>query len=83
MPTPRTILTPTSRRLVAGLLVATGALLVIAFSLQLYVLLYNWRRLGILSGGPLAWVLLGLAAGALTSYLGWRVGLHRPQPLGK
>ena len=83
MPTPRTILTPVSRRLVAGLLVATGALLIIAYSLRLYVLLYNWRTLGILGGGPLAWVLLGVAAGALTSYVGWRVGLHRPTPLGK
>jgi hypothetical protein len=65
---------------VAGLLVAAGALLLIGYALQLYVLLYEWRRLGILGNGPLLQVLIGLAAGALTCYVGWRVGLHRSAP---
>lgn len=76
-PPSRTILTPVSRRLVAGLLIAAGFLLVIGYSLQLYVLLYDWRALGILGAGPLTRTLLGLGAGALTSYAGWRVGLYR------
>lgn len=76
-PSSRTILTPASRRLVAGLLIAAGALLLIGYALQLYVLLYDWRRLGVLGSRPLGVVGLGLLAGALTSYLGWRVGLHQ------
>lgn len=79
-PTSRTILTPVSRRLVAGLLVAAGALLLIGFALQLYVLLYDWRTLGVLGSQPLTRVLLGLLTGMLTSYLGWRVGLHQGPP---
>ena len=80
-PSSRTVLTPTSRRLVAGLLIAAGALLIMGYALQLYVLLYDYRRLGVLGGGPLAQVLVGLAAGCLTCYVGWRVGLHRQPPL--
>ena len=77
-PTSRVILTPASRRIVAGLLIAAGVLLLIGYTLQAYVLLYDWRRLGILGTGPLLKVLLGLATGALAIYVGWRVGLHRP-----
>ena len=68
----RTILSPLSRRLVAGLLIAAGILLIIAQLLRVYVLAVSWR------GGPsiesAAGVALGLGAGALTSYLGWRIG---------
>jgi hypothetical protein len=77
-PTSRTILTPSSRRLVAGLLIAAGVLFMIGYALQLYVLLYNWRRLGVLGTGPLTKTILGLCVGAVTNYVGWRVGLHRP-----
>ena len=77
-PTSRTILTPASRRVVAGLLIAAGVLFMIGYALQLYVLLYDWRRLGVLGAGPLTKTLIGLSAGALTNYAGWRVGLHRP-----
>jgi len=73
-PSSRTVLTPASRRLVAGLLIAAGILLVIGQALRLYVLLYEWRALGVLGAGPLAGVLLGLGAGVLTSYAGWRTG---------
>lgn len=73
-PSSRTILSPASRRMVAGLLIAAGILLVIAELLRLYVLLYDWQRLGILGAAPLAGVLLGLGAGGLTSYAGWRIG---------
>ena len=62
--------------MVAGLLIAAGILLVIGELLRLYVLLYSWHTLGVLSGQPLVGVLLGLGAGALTSYAGWRVGLR-------
>lgn len=79
-PTSRTVLTPASRRIVAGLLIAAGALLLIGYALQLYVLLYQWRQLGILGSAPLLRVLAGLGAGSLTSYIGWRVGLHRSAP---
>lgn len=79
-PTSRTILTPASRRLVAGLLIAAGFLLLVGYALQLYVLLYDWHKLGILGSGPLLRVLVGLGVGALTSYIGWRVGLHRSAP---
>ena len=60
--------------MVAGLLIAAGILLIIGELLRLYVLLFNWRTLGVLGAGPLAGVLLGLGAGLLTSYAGWRVG---------
>ncbi|RZK18003.1 MAG: hypothetical protein EOO56_16940 [Hymenobacter sp.] len=76
-PSTRTVLTPASRRMVAGLLIAAGALLLMGYALQLYVLLYDWRKLGVLGSQPLGMVALGLLAGALTSYLGWRVGLHQ------
>ena len=52
----------------------------LGYALQLYVLLYDYRKLGILGNGPLARVLFGLVGGALTSYIGWRVGLHRQTP---
>ncbi len=73
-PSSRTILSPLSRRLVAGLLIAAGILLVIAQLLRVYVLLYHWHDLGQLAWRPLLGVLLGTAAGVLTSYVGWRVG---------
>jgi len=60
---------------VAGLLIAAGILLIIGELLRLYVVMYNWQHLGVLGVGPLLGVLLGLAAGGLTSYAGWRVGL--------
>ena len=82
-PPSRVILTPASRRLVAGLLIAAGVLFMIGYALQLYVLLYNWRRLGVLGTGPLVKVILGLVVGAITNYVGWRVGLHRPPTLRK
>jgi hypothetical protein len=62
---------------VAGLLIAAGVLLLIAYALQVYVLLYDWRRLGVLGAGPLVKILLGLGTGVLTSYIGWRVGTYR------
>lgn len=61
--------------MVAGLLIAAGVLLVIGQLLRLYVLLVDWHALGVLGAGPLTGVLLGLGAGVLTSYIGWRVGL--------
>ncbi|NML67139.1 hypothetical protein HHL22_18195 [Hymenobacter sp. RP-2-7] len=79
-PSSRTILTPASRRVVAGLLIAAGALLIIGYALQLYVLLYDYRKLGVLGSGPLAQVVFGLVAGMLTCYVGWRVGLHGQTP---
>lgn len=72
-PPSRTILSPSSRRVVAGLLIAAGILLVIGQLLKLYVLLFNWRALGLLELQPLVGVLLGVGAGVLTSYIGWRV----------
>ena len=60
--------------MVAGLLIAAGILLVIGQLLRLYVLMVDWRALRVLGAGPLAGVLLGLGAGVLTSYVGWRVG---------
>ncbi|MDO7884468.1 hypothetical protein [Hymenobacter cheonanensis] len=74
-PSSRTFLSPSSRRLVAGLLIATGILLVIGELLRVYVLYEYWRQAGVVGAGPAAGVLLGLAAGAGTSYVGWRVGL--------
>jgi len=73
-PSSRTVLTPTSRRMVAGLLIAAGILLVIGQLLRIYVLLFGWRTLGHLELGPLVGTLLGIGAGMLTSYVGWRVG---------
>ena len=60
--------------MVAGLLIAAGILLIIGELLRLYVVAYNWQHLGVLATGPLIGALFGLAAGALTSYAGWRVG---------
>ena len=73
-PSSRRILSPTSRRVVAALLIAAGNLLVIGELLRVYVLVVDWQKLGVLGAGPLAGVLLGLGAGLLTSYAGWRVG---------
>ncbi len=70
----RAILSPSSRRMVAGLLIAAGILLVIGQLLRVYVLVANWWVLGQVSVGPTVGVVLGLGAGALTSYIGWRVG---------
>jgi hypothetical protein len=82
-PSSRVILTPTSRRIVAGLLIAAGVLFMMGYALQLYVLLYDWRRLGVLGSGPLTKTLVGLGVGALTNYVGWRVGLHRSTSVRK
>jgi hypothetical protein len=73
-PPSRTILSPASRNVVAGLLIAAGVLLIIGQLLRLYVLLYDWRAFGVLGARPIAGVLLGTGAGVLTSYIGWRVG---------
>jgi uncharacterized membrane protein len=73
-PSSRTVLTPSSRRMVAGLLIAAGILLVIGQLLRIYVLLFGWRTLGHLEAGPLIGTILGIGAGVLTSYVGWRVG---------
>lgn len=70
----RVILSPSSRRMVAGLLIAAGILLIIAQLLRLYVLLFRWRELGVVGIGPPISVLLGSGAGVLMSYIGWRVG---------
>jgi uncharacterized membrane protein len=70
----RTVLSPFSRRVVAGLLIAAGILLVMGQLLKLYVLLFKWHAFGTLALQPLLGVLLGIGAGALTSYVGWRVG---------
>lgn len=61
--------------MVAGLLIAAGILLVIGQLLRLYVLLFDWHAVvGPAGARPLLGVLLGLGAGLLTSYVGWRVG---------
>lgn len=60
--------------MVAGLLIAAGILLAIGQLLRLYILLFDWHRLGVLGLRPLLGVALGLGAGVLTSYIGWRVG---------
>jgi hypothetical protein len=73
-PPSRTILSPTSRRMVAGLLIAAGILLVIGQLLRLYVLAFNWHMGGAVDARPAIGVLLGVGAGLLTSYIGWRVG---------
>ncbi len=73
-PSSHRILSPASRRVVAALLIAAGILLVIGELLRVYVLVVDWQKLGVLGAGPLAGVLLGLGAGLLTSYAGWRVG---------
>jgi Na+-transporting NADH:ubiquinone oxidoreductase subunit NqrD len=70
----RAVLSPSSRRMVAGLLIAAGILLVIGQLLRVYVLVVNWRALGFVSAEAMAGVGLGLGAGVLTSYIGWRVG---------
>jgi hypothetical protein len=70
----RAILSPTSRRLVAGLLIAAGILLMVAQLLRVYVLVAGWQHAGQLGARPVLGVALGLGAGVLTSYIGWRVG---------
>ena len=74
-PSSRPILSPASRRLVAGMLIAAGILLFIGELLRVYVLYVHWRQSGVVAAGPAAGVLLGLGAGLGTSYAGWRVGL--------
>ena len=74
-PPSRTFLSPTSRHLVAGLLIAAGILLIIGELLRVYVLYVYWRQLGTVDNGALALVSLGLVAGVITTYVGWRVGL--------
>ncbi len=70
----RAILSPYSRRMVAGLLIAAGILLIIGQLLRVYVLAVEWQHLGHVGARPVLGVALGLGAGALTSYIGWRVG---------
>ena len=60
--------------MVAGLLIAAGILLIIGQLLRLYVLLYDWHAFGVLGTRPIIGVLLGVGAGVLTSYIGWRIG---------
>jgi hypothetical protein len=50
-------------------------LLIIGELLRLYVLYAYWRQSGEVSASAAAGVLLGVAAGMGTSYVGWRVGL--------
>ena len=76
-PPSRTFLSPTSRRLVAGLLIAAGILLIIGELLRVYVLYVYWRQLGTVDNSAMAMVSLGLVAGVATTYVGWRVGLAR------
>jgi hypothetical protein len=73
-PSSRTFLSPTSRRLVAGLLIAAGILLIIGELLRVYVLYVYWQRLGIVDNGAVAMVALGLIVGVITTSVGWRVG---------
>jgi hypothetical protein len=74
-PPSRTFLSPASRRLVAGLLIAAGILLIIGELLRVYVLYAYWRQLGTADNGAVALVSLGLVAGVGAIYVGWRVGL--------
>lgn len=60
--------------MVAGLLIAAGILLVIAQLIRVYVLVASWQVLGTVGMGPLLGIVLGLGAGVLTGYIGWRVG---------
>ena len=60
--------------MVAGLLIAAGILLVIAQLIRVYIVLVSWQLSGTLGMGPLLGIMLGLGAGGLTSYIGWRVG---------
>lgn len=76
-PPSRTILSPTSRRLVAGLLIAAGILLILGELLRVYVLYVYWQQQGTMDNGAVAMVSLGLTAGVATTYVGWRVGLAR------
>lgn len=61
--------------MVAGLLIAAGILLIIGQLLRIYVLYSYWQQTGTADTNAAVGVLLGLAAGAGTSYVGWRVGL--------
>jgi hypothetical protein len=70
----RPILSPASRRLVAGLLIAAGILLVVGELLRVYVLYVYWQQREMLDYGALAMVSLGLGVGVLTTYIGRRVG---------
>lgn len=73
-PPSRTILSPTSRRLVAGLLIAAGILLIIGELLRVYVLYVYWQQRGLVDGAAMSVVGLGLLGGLATTYVGWRVG---------
>lgn len=73
-PPSRTILSPASRRLVAGLLIAAGILLIIGELLRVYVLYVYWQQQGVADPGAMAIVGLGLLGGIATAYVGWRVG---------
>lgn len=42
--------------------------------LRAYVLVVAWQHAGQLGTRPVLGVALGLGAGVLTSYIGWRVG---------
>jgi len=70
----RAILSPSSRRMVAGLLIAAGILLVVGQLLRVYVLVVAWQHVGHADARPMLGVASGLVAGILTSYIGWRVG---------
>ena len=74
LPPSRTILSPTSRRLVAGLLIAAGILLILGELLRVYVLYVYWKQQHTTDIGAMAIVGLGLVGGVATSYVGWRVG---------
>jgi uncharacterized membrane protein len=60
--------------MVAGLLIAAGILLIIGQLLRVYVLVVEWQHMGHVDARAVLGVALGLGAGALTSYIGWRVG---------
>lgn len=60
--------------MVAGLLIAAGILLITAQLIRVYILIASWQALGTVSTGPAIGVVLGLGAGWLLSYIGWRVG---------
>jgi hypothetical protein len=60
--------------MVAGLLIAAGILLLMAQLLRAYVLVVAWQHAGQMGARPVLGVVLGMGAGVLTSYIGWRVG---------
>jgi hypothetical protein len=42
--------------------------------LRAYVLVVAWQHAGQMGARPVLGVVLGMGAGVLTSYIGWRVG---------